>query len=239
LLRFDTLAETSAHMQEIAMGAWGAGGFENDAALDFVATIESVNDLVGAFASEPGEMIDADTASVIIAAAECVAAMLGRPADDIPEDLAARLGGFGKPEAALLETTRNHVSMVISHSELSELWAEADNPDAFNLAMTGLIDRLNPDIKPKAKKGRKKKPQSNPSPCAFCNRPMGEEEFGMFDLSVDLGDGHPVRLGKWAHLACLNARLHPAHIVQIWKTDPEAIQAEVDRLLGRKDNAGD
>jgi hypothetical protein len=211
-------------------GAWGAGGFENDAALDFVATIESVDDLVAAFAAKPGAKIDADTASTIIAAAECVAAMLGRPADDLPENLAVRLVGFGKPEAALLETTRNHVSMVISHSELSELWAEADNPHAFNLAMTGLIDRLNPDSKPKARKDRKKKPPFNPSPCAFCNKPMGEEEFGMFELSISL-DGTPVRFGKWAHLSCLNARLHPSHIVQIWKSDPEAIEADVKRLL--------
>ncbi|HXV31015.1 MAG TPA: DUF4259 domain-containing protein [Sinorhizobium sp.] len=214
------------------MGAWGAGGFENDTALDFVATVERVDDLIAAFASEPGEKIDADRACTIIAAAECVAAMLGRPADDIPEDLAERLKGFGKPDSALLETTRNFVAVVIADSELSELWAEADNPADFNLAMTGLIDRLNPDIKPKARKGRKKKPLFNPSPCAFCNRPMGEEEFGMFDLSVDLGTGDPIRLGKWAHLACLNARLHPSHIVQVWKSDPEAIQAEVDRLFG-------
>lgn len=220
------------------MGAWGAGGFENDTALDFVATIESVDDLTAALASKPGEKIDADTASTIIAAAECVAAMLGRPADDIPEDLAVRLSGFGRPQAALLEKTRNQVSMVISHSELSELWAEADNADQFNLAMTGLIDRLNPEIKPQAKKGRKKKPPFNASPCAFCNRPMGEQAFGMFEILVDLGDTHPVRVGKWAHLSCLNARLHPAHIVQVWRSDPEAIQAEAKRLLSR-DNSDD
>ena len=105
-------------------------------------------------------------------------------------------------------------------------------PAEFNLAMTGLIDRLNPEIKPKPKKGKKKKPYFNPSPCAFCNQPMGGEEFGMFDISVDLGSGDPIRLGSWAHLACLNAKLHPAHIVQAWKTSPEEIQAEVDRLLG-------
>jgi hypothetical protein len=223
-------------MQETTMGAWGAGGFENDTALDFAATIESVDDLAAVFTSESGEKIDADTGCVVIAAAECVAAMLGRPADDIPEDLAARLMEFGKPEAALLEATRNHVSMVISRSELSELWAEADNPDEFNLAMTGLIDRLNPDIKPKGRKGRKKKPPFNRSPCAFCNKPMGEEEFGMFDLSVDPGSGHPLRLGKWAHLSCLNARLHPSHIVQVWKTDPKTIEAEVKRLLRGDDS---
>lgn len=214
------------------MGAWGAGGFENDTALDFAATIESVGDLAGVFAAEPGHTIDADAASTIVAAAECVAAMLGRPADDMPEDLAVRLNAFGKPEAVLLDAARNHVSMVISNSELSELWAEADDPGEFNLAMTGLIDRLNPDIKPKTRKGRRRKPFFNPSPCAFCNGPMGEEEFGMFDLSVDLGDGHPVRLGKWAHLSCLNARLHPSHIIQVWKFDPDTVQAEADRLFG-------
>jgi hypothetical protein len=126
--------------------------------------------------------------------------------------------------------------MAIAGSELTELWADADNPDEFNLAMTGLIDRLNPDIKPKAKKGKKsrnKEPVFNRSPCAFCDKPMGKEEFGMFDLSVDLGNGLPMRLGKWAHLSCLNARLHPAHIVQVWKTDPKAIEAEVKRILGR------
>ena len=60
----------------------------------------------------------------------------------------------------------------------------------------------------------------------------------MFDLSVDLGSGDPIRLGKWAHLTCLNARLHPSHIVQVWKSDPEAIQAEVDRLLGGDESEG-
>jgi Domain of unknown function (DUF4259) len=219
------------------MGAWGAGGFESDTALDFAAEIENVGDIATAFAAKPGETIDADTASTIIAAAECVATMLGRPADDLPEDLADRLAGFGKPAPELLETARNHVSMVISNSELTEIWAESDDPGDFNLAMTGLIDRLNPEIEPKAKKGRKKKkPPSNPSPCAFCNQPMGEEEFGMFDLSVDLGNGLPVRLGKWAHLSCLNARLYPAHIIQAWKTDPEASQAAAERLLKDDDS---
>src|SRR5262245_31372268 len=115
------------------MGAWGPGGFENDTALDFAATIKSVDDLAAAFVAKPGKKIDADRACIIIAAAECVAAMLGRPADDLPKKLAVRLRGLGRPEAALLETTRNQVSMVIAGSELSELWAEADNVGEFNL----------------------------------------------------------------------------------------------------------
>ncbi len=46
------------------MGAWGAGGFENDAALDFAGTIETVDDIRWAFSIETPEMpIDADKAS--------------------------------------------------------------------------------------------------------------------------------------------------------------------------------
>lgn len=62
---------------------------------------------------------------------------------------------------------------------------------------------------------------------------MGDEKFGIFDLSVDLGGGEPVRLGKWAHLHCLNARLHASHIGQVWKTDPDLLEAEAKHLLRR------
>ncbi len=76
------------------MGAWGAGGFENDAALDFAAAVGGVSDIASAFSAEPGQAIEADAASVIIAAAECVAAMLGRPSDDLPDDLAEAFDMF-------------------------------------------------------------------------------------------------------------------------------------------------
>ncbi len=221
------------------MGAWGAGGFENDAALDFAGTIETVDDIRSAFSIETPEMpIDADKASEIVAAAECVAAMMGRPADDMPDDLLDRLKAFGTPDKALFHNARDHVSAVISRSELAELWAEADDTGGFNRAMTGLIDRLNPDLKPKKGRKRKKKPPQNPSPCAFCNEPMGAEEFSMFDISVDLGEGVPIRMGKWAHLACLNAHLHPTHLIQAWKFDPEETAEDVERLL-RGEEFGD
>ena len=214
------------------MGTWGPGGFENDAALDYADTVSAVGDISAAFSiGDPLEPIDADVAATVIAAAECVAAMLGRPAADLPDTLEQRLKALGKPGAELLEAARDRVSAVISRSELAELWAESDDVADFNLAMTGLIDRLNPAIKPKKGARKPKKPDFNPSPCAFCNKPMGEEPFSMFEISVDPGDGHPLRLGKWAHLECLNARLHPTHIIQVWKTDPDEIAARAERLL--------
>jgi hypothetical protein len=213
------------------MGTWGPGGFQNDTALDFAETIGSVDDIGAAFTiGDPGEPIDADKACEIVAAAECVAAMMGHPADDMPDSLLERVQSLGPPDGPLFHNARDHVSAVISRSELAELWADSDDPSAFNLAMTDLINRLNPDAKPK-KGRRKKKPVFNPSPCAFCNEPMGEEEFGLFDISVDLGGGLPMKLGKWAHLKCLNARLHPNHIMQVWKFDPDETAAAAKRLL--------
>lgn len=219
------------------MGAWGAGAFENDDALDFAGGVTTVDDIAAAFITWEGEIIEADVASAIVAAAECVAAMLGRPSEDLPDGLATRLRAFGRPDATLLETARDNLSAVISSSELTELWAEADDPSAFNRAITGLIDRLNPEIPAAKPAGRARKPDFNPSPCVFCNKPMGEENFSSFDISLDLGGGHPVRLGKWAHLECLNARLHPAHIVQAWKTDPATLEDDVARLLQRDGDA--
>jgi hypothetical protein len=148
------------------MGACGAGGFEIDTAPDFAGAISGVDDTPSAFSAAPGQAIEADPASVMIAAAECVAAMLGRPCGDLPDDPAERLGGYGKPDATLLGAAGNHVKMVISHSDLSELSADADDPAEFTCAMTGLIDRLDPDIRPKATRRKSKMPFFNVSPCA-------------------------------------------------------------------------
>ena len=60
---------------------------------------------------------------------------------------------------------------------------------------------------------------------------MGEGEHGMFEFSLDDGPDIPTRIGKWAHLACLNANLHPAHIIQAWKADPAQIERDAERLL--------
>lgn len=60
------------------MGAWGAGSFENDAALDFIEEIGSLNIVTAQFdVAGNGEEIDADKSCPIIVAAECVAAMRG------------------------------------------------------------------------------------------------------------------------------------------------------------------
>ena len=218
------------------MGAWGAGSFDNDAAMDFAVEIESLDDVERAFvaANDRGhalivDEIDADISCRIIVAAECVAAMLGHRAKELPQDLAEKVHGWGKPSIALFELARNNVSSVMSRSELCELWAEDGSGD-WNVAMTELMERLN---KPqtKAKKALRKKVAPNPSPCMFCDEPMGDGAFHQLDITIDETDISTVKYGGWIHLRCLNAALHPKHMIQTWLLDDELI----DWIVARSD----
>ena len=216
------------------MGTFGGGSFENDEALDFAATLTSTGDVSAVFAAmpeDPTTSIDADEAQRIIAAADCVAAMMGRPADDIPDNLEERIAKFGKPSAELVEIARNSVSRVLRCSELLDLWSEGD-PKAFNRAVTLLIDRLNPAVKPK--KRRKKKKNEPRQICAFCDGEIELEELYSFGVSYVMDEsefGSGIRRGSWCHLACLNERLHPKHIVQNWRFDAKEIEDQARDMM--------
>jgi len=222
------------------MGTWGPRGFENDAALDFVAEIETAQDLSDALTVRThDEPIDADTACRIVVVAECVAAMRGHPSDDMPDDLAARLATFGRPSRSLFHHSRSHLSDVMIRSELMELWAE-DDPAPWNLAMHDLLERLNlPPATVSKRKPAKKKTVMNRSPCSFCDEPMGEDQFSQFSITLDHGDGNPTTEGGWAHHRCLNAALHPKHMIRIYKNDEPINPDELDRLLERPPTSED
>ena len=222
------------------MGTWGAGAFENDAALDFVPEIETARDLADALTIRtPDQPVDADTACRIVVVAECVAAMRGHPSDDLPEALAERLAAFGKPSRSLFHHARDHLAAVMTRSELIELWAESDAAP-FNRAMHDLLERLNlPPTGAAAPKRATKKPVVNNSPCAFCDQPMGEAEFSQFSITLDHGDDTPLTRGGWAHHRCLNAALHPKHMIRVYKNDEPVDPDQLDRLLERPPTAED
>ena len=116
-------------------------------------------------------------------------------------------------------------------SELMELWAEGD-PSPFNLVMHDLLERLNlPPAHTPTEKPPRKKPVNNNSPCSFCDQPMGEEEFSQFSITLDHGEGLPMTRGGWAHHRCLNAALHPKHMILVFKNDEPIDPDELDRLL--------
>ena len=213
------------------MGTWGAGGFENDTAADFVAGLSSAEDIAAAFAALPDDPmmeIDADQAQTAIAAAECIAAGLGRPAPDMPETLEPTLAAFGEPDAGTIDMAKSAVSRVLRHSELTMLWAE-DDPAEWNLAITSLIERLNPDLPYAAPKKRKKAEVRQT--CSFCDAEIEPEQLFSFEIREQVDGPSPMSQGFWCHLKCLNARLHPKHIVLHWTFDPDAIERLAKKLL--------
>jgi hypothetical protein len=129
------------------MGAWGPGPFENDDALDWIgelaassalATVEDALDLPAASADFP----EAPECSVAVAAAETVAAMQGKPSDDLPDTVATFVRVAKKPTASLVEAASSAVARVLEKSELRELWEESDDYAGWRASLIDLQRRL-------------------------------------------------------------------------------------------------
>jgi hypothetical protein len=137
------------------LGTWGAGALENDIAADWVWQIQdagSEQNAIGVIesalreASEvpADEYLDADAGSCALAAAEVVAAALGRPADDLPENVTEWLTGHAQ---AVPETYGEKARAAVArtsgaNSELAELWAESDGAQEWLAQVRGLLGRL-------------------------------------------------------------------------------------------------
>jgi hypothetical protein len=224
----------------MTMGVWGAGGFENDTALDFVGEASDAADLAAAFDAvlrDPAAYLDVDAAQRAIAAAECVAAMLGRAAPEMPVAVADRMASLNAPDAGLLDAARSAVSRVLRRSELVDLWAGGE-ASAFNLAITSLIERLSAaPPRPATARGKRKRGTAAPvrQTCSFCNTSIEPNQLFMFQTTDMSREVPSDTRGAWCHLACLNARLHPAHLIQNWTFAPEALESDVRRILGEDD----
>lgn len=134
------------------MGAWGTGNFENDAAYHwlngFLATpgpeaLQEVFDHV----LDQRDFLDSPESCAALAAAELIAARLGRPSPDFPPDLDADDDLSFPVDADLRHAATRaggHLLYLPAHSELRELWKEAGN-DAYTrweAAVYHLIERL-------------------------------------------------------------------------------------------------
>ena len=229
------------------MGAWGSGSFENDTAMDWAAEVQSVDDVrrpferlkkqTDAYEGEGELVLDADFGSELLAAAETVAMLLGRRVASFPADLADRLAGSGEPDNLLFHQARNAVLHVMRHSELAELWDETAGDGGTNewlAELTRLIDRLNPEVE--FEPWDKEHIEANVGApltdtggiCAFCDRPVARTEL----WGISLYDAHNMNsIGqvRWAHLPCLNARMHHKHAVANLKFDPDNMP-DLDKL---------
>jgi len=218
------------------VGAWGAGSFENDAALDWAAGVQSVDQVRNAFErlkARGAGAVDADLASEVVAAAETVALLLGRKSPGVPDELAQRLADAREPDADLYHSARSAVLQVMRNSELAELWEEAAQESGTNEwleELTRLIDRLNPDAEPRpwAPEEIEHRAGPVPQPCAFCGQPVQPDELFMMTI-YDATNRVAGERGFWLHLACLNARMHHKHAIANLKFDPKNMP-DLDKL---------
>lgn len=126
------------------MGAWGAGTFDNDDALDWLDDlVDGADDAIrDALESTGAEPLEAPDASSALAAAEVVAAALGRPAADLPGEVSDWLqASDARSAAALAPLARQAVERVRANSELKDLWEESD-PAKWTAAVDDLRKRL-------------------------------------------------------------------------------------------------
>jgi hypothetical protein len=132
------------------MGAWAHGSFDNDDALDWVGELEAAEDtepISEAFEAvlEADDYLEAPEASMGVAAAEVVAALLEKPAARLPEEVTAWVQGRRRPPAGLVKKAQRVVKHILKDSELKELWAESPDGPLWQQEVEGLLQRLQDD----------------------------------------------------------------------------------------------
>jgi len=130
------------------MGAWGHKSFENDSVLDWWSAVERDWTLVAealrlVTGADGDEYIDVDEASAALAAAELVAAALGKGDERLSRsavpwlaDHREKIADVGAPLALAA------VKRVFENSELRELWDENGADNEWHADVRELIRRL-------------------------------------------------------------------------------------------------
>lgn len=132
------------------MGAWGTGSFDNDDAGDWVVEMEAAEDfdpISSAFAAvlEVGDdYLELPEAGAGIAAAEVVAALLGKPSSEILllDGVMAWISGKPHPPDRIVKQARRVVKRVLKDSELKEIWQESADAAAWQQGVEDLLRRL-------------------------------------------------------------------------------------------------
>lgn len=128
------------------MAAWGCGNLENDDALAWLRHVIRRGRAEQArvflrWASDPVIWLDATDACIALAAAELVAAAVGRPHPLMPDFCdAGPLAVDGELRSVALDALRN----VREASELAELWEEV-GADGWHAEVADLERRLSQD----------------------------------------------------------------------------------------------
>jgi hypothetical protein len=130
------------------MGAWGHGPFENDDAGDWVLELEESEDFsvvqaaLESVTRQGGAEIEAPDCSIAVAAAEVVAASLGRPVAGLPDEAATWVAGRGAAPKTVVALAKQALMAVKSKSELRDLWEESDCFGEWVKSLVSLEARL-------------------------------------------------------------------------------------------------
>ncbi|MGR3279783.1 DUF4259 domain-containing protein [Acaryochloris marina NIES-2412] len=130
------------------MGTWGPGIFENDYALDWIAELaDSADDtpLIDALNTVIDQIDESPVAqdcAVAITAAEVVAAWMGEPSEDCPEEVETWVEGRPAPSATMISQARYVTEAVLENSELKDLWKNSDEFDKWQEGVEDLLPRL-------------------------------------------------------------------------------------------------
>lgn len=130
------------------MGVWGYGNFENDDAMDWVADLEGYSDdgmiidTLNTIIDQADDYPEASDCSGAVAAAESVAALLGEPHEDCPDEIDAWVEGRVQPSATLIAKARQAVEVIMSNSELKDTWQESEDFEAWQSSLEDLLTRL-------------------------------------------------------------------------------------------------
>ncbi|MDJ0919426.1 MAG: DUF4259 domain-containing protein [Woeseiaceae bacterium] len=132
-------------------GGWDTGPFDNDDALDWVWELAESDDLSVIDAALDGVIespgyIEAPTASMAIAAAEVLAALAGRPADALPDEVSSWVDSHDLDvNADIAAKARKVIRLIMDNetSELAQLWGDAPPlASAWRAGLDNLAKRL-------------------------------------------------------------------------------------------------
>jgi hypothetical protein len=129
------------------MAGWGTRSFENEDAQNWLGQLKSlgIDDLKQIFlrAADQSDYLEAPDASVVVAAAEAVAALKGAPSEKLPREIA----DWTSQNKAVVPSDLNELAVravekVRRNSELKDLWLEADGLNEWTAALQDLQTRL-------------------------------------------------------------------------------------------------
>ncbi|WBA43097.1 DUF4259 domain-containing protein [Hymenobacter canadensis] len=130
------------------MSTWDYHNFDNDAAADLGESFRetpneaALYEALATAAEEEGNL-EIDAASEALAAAEIVAAILGKPAADFPPGLLPAVAHLDAADSEdLRELAEDAVAAVLKSSELQERWAESEDYASWQQLQQDLLARL-------------------------------------------------------------------------------------------------